>query len=136
MATKSKNKTNKKSVKNHRLVINRKTWLHGEGHCNSDMLRSSDGKMCCLGFYCVSLGIPKRTIKDKSSPGELDSRFYDKLNRLLRPTTGFENLICERLISINDSVEKSDKLREKQLVNTFKKINVDVKFVNKYDTKP
>ena len=44
-----------------KLVIDRATWLRGEGHEQSYLLRECDGKMCCLGFFALACGLhPER----------------------------------------------------------------------------
>lgn len=51
-----------------KVVIDRKRWLRGEGSSTSKLLRSSDGKMCCLGFVCIQAGASETDIMDISSP--------------------------------------------------------------------
>lgn len=59
------------------VVINRKTWLRGEGTSPSRLLRSSDGKMCCVGFICLAEGVPEEAIKDKAALHNIDLELFD-----------------------------------------------------------
>jgi hypothetical protein len=47
-----------------KLVIDRATWLRGEGSTNSYLLRLHDGKKCCVGFYALACGRPEKEIAD------------------------------------------------------------------------
>ena len=50
------------------LVIDRRRWLRGEGSVVSALYRSSDRKMCCLGFACLASGLLVRDIRDHRMP--------------------------------------------------------------------
>jgi len=52
------------------FVVDRKTWLRGEGTEKSFLLRE-DHKRCCLGFYTQACGIEDSDIFNKTSPGAL-----------------------------------------------------------------
>lgn len=55
-----------------KLTIDRKVWLRGEGE--GELLRASDGKMCCLGIYLKACGKAPRTLLGKAMPSELSKR--------------------------------------------------------------
>lgn len=38
------------------FTVVRDKWLRGEGAQKSYLLRRSDGKMCCMGFYALACG--------------------------------------------------------------------------------
>lgn len=49
-----------------RVVVNRQTWIRGEW--DSFLLRSTDGKQCCLGFYLEQAGVPRACLLDMTTP--------------------------------------------------------------------
>lgn len=44
------------------FVIKRSEWLRGEGATESRLLRSTDGKRCCVGIYARALGVPDEAV--------------------------------------------------------------------------
>ena len=46
------------------FVIDRATWLRGEGYQSSALLRSSDGKRCGVGIYLRACGVPDKRLKN------------------------------------------------------------------------
>ena len=58
-----------------KLIIDRAKWLRGEGADKSYLVRDSDQKMCCLGFYGCSLGIDPSAMNTERSP---ETKFWDK----------------------------------------------------------
>jgi hypothetical protein len=53
-----------------KLIIDRQRWLRGDLH-NSSLLRSSDDKMCCIGFFAKQ--ILKMSDNDIRDTGTLQS---------------------------------------------------------------
>jgi hypothetical protein len=51
-----------------KLKISRSIWLRGEGANKSFLLRSSDGKKCCLGIYLSALGVPDEKFLGIANP--------------------------------------------------------------------
>ena len=51
-----------------KVYIDRNRWLRGEGSGVSRLLRSTDGKMCCLGFCMLALGRTEEQIRDVTTP--------------------------------------------------------------------
>ena len=52
------------------LTIERDKWVRGGTNEKSELLNSR-GNMCCLGFYCRTLGFKAKTILDLATPGEV-----------------------------------------------------------------
>ncbi len=112
------------------LTIDRKTWLRGEGTSASFLLRKSDGKKCCLGFYSLRKGFNKKFIEDKKSLPQLpnpEKNFPDFCVKGLEIPINSD--FAGELMGINDGIlEESE--RESKITKLFKEIGVKVKFVN------
>ena len=108
------------------LVIKRSRWLRGES--NSYLLRPKDKKMCCLGFYARACGAQASDINGYCAPSE-----YSGFPAWLLSDDFFAGPACSsaayKLMRANDSVNKTDKQREKIIKAEFKKRGVTVKFV-------
>lgn len=48
-----------------RFTVDESKWIHGEGSNRSCLLRESDGKMCCVGFFCLAGGASKNSITSR-----------------------------------------------------------------------
>lgn len=104
------------------LIINRAKWRTGahsivpsyrtgKGHT---ALLNKEGYMCCLGFRCEQMGIPKKDLLDKSGPVDL-SNDWD-IPDLLNPI-GTSTSFTQQAIRINDyscyiSKEREEKIKE------------------------
>lgn len=121
-----------------KFVIERDRWLRGDEE-NSRLLRPSDGKMCCLGFYGLACGLSEERILDVGEPCELSRAFPDWLvenvpndwnarypdePELLTHNTG----AASSLMSDNDSTEIDDSERERRITETFAFHGVEVEF--------
>ena len=121
-----------------KLTIKRDKWLRGR--LNSALYDSDSKKMCCLGFFARECGLSQRAIRDIGSPSSVS--FYLSLKkkpkkifyRLLKDSSGYHTLVnnnlCRRLMKINDNRHTSDEEKEKQIKKNFKKIDVEVKFID------
>ena len=114
-----------------KLVINREKWYRGAGSYESKLLRPSDGKMCCLGFYCMELGYKKEQISGAGTPA---SSFLDPIKRpdWLVNNDGKGPLVsgsCAQLITTNDDEYISEKEREAAITAEFGENGVEVEFV-------
>jgi hypothetical protein len=120
------------------LVIERAKWLRGEGGSVSQLLRASDGKMCCLGFLGAQCGYAPDQLRGHAEPGELFGRWetadYEKNNLwpcwLLHvdeygATDGAD---LPKLIATNDDRLISDQTREADIASIFAKHGVTVIF--------
>lgn len=107
-----------------KLVIDRKTWLKGEGSNKSALLRS-DGKMCCLGFLAIKNGASRKSIMEIPEPRDILETKCWGLTRKMRDN---DNIHGDMLMIINDRIIMSDESREKQLKEEFEKLGVSVSF--------
>lgn len=120
-----------------KLVIERDKWLRGDQVAlgGSYLLRKSDGKMCCLGFYCKAKGVAEKDIRGISTPSGLYQLRDESLPELLELPDDIvddehrakNNDICDELMDVNDR-KMDEKEREKDIIRLFSKINVDVEF--------
>lgn len=102
--------------------VNRNKWLRG----STSELIDDNGNMCCLGFICNQLGIPKASMKDKDNPYEI---------KVLLPylTEMYHSLIVDsdlakKAVQFNDDSNLFESEREAQLIKLFKKHNLTLKF--------
>ncbi len=121
------------------LIIDRSKWRSGgftginETGKGTTFLLNEEGYMCCLGFRCHQMGIPKKDLLDKGAPWELsydwdipdlldddDERIYS------------DSDFTDEAIAINDDPSLTPAEREKAIKNHFKKIGVTVEFTGKY----
>ncbi len=104
------------------LTIDRTKWLVGERSSVSGLLRE-DGKMCCLGFYCKALGFTDAELLYKRNPGEFE----------IFPVKLHPDIIYD-LVQANDSSLGSEdwsiSRREEEITKLFKKMDVEVEFIN------
>jgi hypothetical protein len=116
------------------LIIDRSKWRTGGTSLNDKFgetkLLNDKGMMCCLGFYCLQIGNKtEHEIFDIALPETLET------NEGIEPlvTSEFKHTeFTERVVFINDGESWGNEFREIQIHEQFKKINVDVKFVNEY----
>lgn len=115
------------------LIIKRSKWLRGEGGENSFLLRESDGKMCCLGFYGKVIGISAYRLKGYRSPTDNKASYLEFKKRapwLLHDRLHLtQSTACISLILNNDS-KVLDANREELIALIFAENNVIVKFVD------
>jgi hypothetical protein len=111
------------------FVVDRSKWLRGEGGLSSFLCREYDEKMCILGFFGESLGIPRSVLKGKKSPTSVKS--------LLWPSwlTGADMVSstpdCNSLISDNDEAgPHAEAERQRRIQKTFAKYGIDVLFAD------
>lgn len=120
------------------LKIDRSKWKTGEdGSENSTglgdtQLLNDEGFMCCLGFRCLQLGIPKKDILERGEPGDVDGWevIPDLVNHHDWGTINTE--FTNKAMKINDSGKLTRKQREYRIKQHFKKVNVDVVFTGEY----
>lgn len=135
------------------LVIQRSKWLRGDdGKSDSSLLRSSDGKMCCLGFLSLACGLTKSQIKDKPAPSELFASLDEvpeEMRWLLKNDNhGRDSDEGNTLMSVNDTYNgrannwiagqslagrikvEGDADRERIITETMAKHGIQVTFVD------
>ncbi len=129
-----------------KLIINRKSWLRGEGEEESFLLRETDCKMCCLGIYLEALGAPKSALTGRASPHHVETSgawpVLQKAPWLFRePNDEHEvpslSATCQSLMEDNDALveffqdrELEEQSREESIRNHFKRVDVEVEFVD------
>lgn len=111
-----------------KLVIDRSRWLRGEGHGESYLVRSCDGKMCCLGFYALACGDDPEVLRNERSPAEV----WDKtrIPGWLIDGAGNNTEIADALMKINDSETMPAVEREGKIWEIFANHGVSVEFVD------
>lgn len=111
------------------FTIDRKKWLRGEGSAGSALLRVSDNKMCCLGFYSLALGCTEKDILNIGEMCDVDA-FRDETSYYEDRVSEAELQYEHRLMSINDDESMSEIEREALIVALFAQNNVEVNFIN------
>lgn len=98
------------------LTIDRAAWLRGEGGILSFLLRPSDGKMCCLGFYAEACGMADKDLNGvKILPFSMTKEFPVK----------DASVIVDALYAANDDDSPQ---REERITSLFAKLRVVVRF--------
>ena len=115
-----------------KLTIDRQEWLHGEGSSTSCLLRTSDGKRCCVGIYARALGVKDELLRDVAWPRQNITNHWDAAEApWLLPWNGvggcneFER---QRLAVLNDAPKIAN--READIKEIFARHDVDVTFIN------
>ena len=102
-----------------KLVIEREKWCHGEGPTKSFLIRMSDHRMCCLGFFGLECGLKRERLigaagvaacSDEPWPSWLDTE--DRF----------------ALYEANDSIGIPGPQRESRIAAIFAKHGVEVEF--------
>jgi hypothetical protein len=110
-----------------KLIIDRNKWLRGEGDEDSYLLRSSDGKMCCLGFLAKECGHADCEISDVCAPPKIRNR-KSKMNDLVEGS--LPSGLCSELMMENDDQGKSDSYREMFIKEKLSELDIEVEFIN------
>ena len=117
-----------------KLIIDRNTWLRGEGSEVSRLLRREDSKMCCLGFLAISCNVPEEAIMQDQTPSNVCFE-----HRLMMPEFLFDadssyrtvvSGACIRLMGINDNEDWQDAEREEKLIEIFAENGIQLEFIN------
>lgn len=116
-----------------RLVITRSRWLRGEGPSKSCLRRGEDGKMCCLGFYCVALGKSDLQITGMSEPDHVGVHGW--LDQAHNEWALALSLVRGRVVDIlmdgNDRIDTTETEREASLTTLFRKYgHIELVFVD------
>ena len=116
-----------------KLIIDRQTWLRGEGSEDSFLLRGKDDKMCCLGFLACEVGVPREHMLHSEGPVQIQ---LDESRELMPEFLFFsENCTlnssaCDQLIEFNDDPELEADEREVLLKGIFAVHGIEVEFIN------
>jgi hypothetical protein len=131
------------------LTIDRSKWRTGgddlieprETMMARTMLLNEKGQMCCLGFYSKQLGgLSDEEILNIDAPNTLAERCgYDRMNddmmRLVKKGYEFgveHTSFTIEAITINDNERIENDEREEEIIQHFKRIDVDVVFTGEY----
>ena len=118
-----------------KFQIKRSEWLRGEGSENSYLLRSKDGKKCCVGFFANACGLNDDVIKNY---GDLCNMYLsnsniclnENLHKLIDVVLMVNSDIADNIYQTNDNKRFCDAEREEILVKLFKQIDCEAEFVD------
>jgi len=102
-----------------KFTVIREQWFRGQGSSESRLIRKTDGKMCCVGFFCQAEGFPLEQLDGITTYAKLTNNKSDK----------FENPIDASIYTINDSVYTTDEYKEATLKKAFLDLGDEVDFV-------
>jgi hypothetical protein len=122
------------------LIIDRKKWRTGDfDHENKTgkghtQLLNKEGYMCCLGFRCYQMGIPKKDLLEKGVPVDLSYK-YNIPDLIIKDSDDcwINTSFTDIAIDINDDCDIDSVEREKRIKELFATINVIVEFKGKYE---
>jgi hypothetical protein len=110
------------------FIVDTAKWKHSHSFTSlSSYLYRKEGKqemMCCLGFVCNQLGIPKKYLLNKCAPGRLANSW--SIPYLLNE--GFDAELTTNAIHINDSDHIPVAKKKRMLKELFNKHGLDIKF--------
>lgn len=106
-----------------------RSWWRGQGCGRSKLVRSQDNKKCCLGFFCLQAGVPRRELVNVPTPQSLPTR----VPQLTRPDVGgYTNTRrCQAMMGVNDDEDITDHQRMARLRKLFRAIGVRAIFSKK-----
>ena len=119
------------------LIINRAKWRTGGDPISiafstgkgSTALLNNHGYMCCLGFRCHQMGIPKKELLYRTTPGSIATNW--DIPDLL-DSRGNNTQFTNKAVGINDDNRLTSEEREKSITKHFATIGVTVEFTGKY----
>lgn len=125
------------------LIIDRKKWRTGGDSVELRRLKGPTslyndmGYSCCLGFYCRKIGgIRNNVLLDVGSPENLNIKDFTKIELLVSRNSRDEvydgSVFSQEAIDINDDDSLSNEEREADIIEHFKKVDIEVIFKNKY----
>jgi hypothetical protein len=109
------------------FVIDRSIWLRGESG-KSYLLRSRDGKQCCLGIFAHQCGVPKSALRNNGIPDTISVEWQSHLPHWM--FVGIE-MIDDGVVLLmrdNDMPGLSEEERERRIKEGFAKFGVEVSF--------
>jgi hypothetical protein len=120
-----------------KLIIDRNTWLRGEGLDVSALLREVDNKMCCLGSYALQLAgkkpedilgkkEPKQCVVGDEWGGLVEFRIRTQPSGVYADSS----TIANELMNFNDDTSSAEHEREADIKGAFLTIGVEVEFIN------
>lgn len=115
-----------------KVIVERSYWLRGEGEENSKLLRTEDGKMCCLGFVCLAFGKTEDDIAECEAPSCFSSHSGRKIGfgTPLIQEDGSEPQAVVSAMQVNDHRHMDESQRESELKRLLLVVGVDLEFVD------
>ena len=115
------------------LIINRAKWRTGEGGetqtgKGDTQLLNKQGYMCCLGFRCQQMGVPRKLLLEEGTPGCI--RGWDIPD--LIDDDGNNTEFSQTAMELNDAQDMSRITRERKIKDHFETIGVTVEFIGDY----
>jgi|SRR3984957_16017850 len=107
------------------FTIDRNKWLRGEGTSKSSLLRSSDGKMCCLGIYLSACGVAKDILKNLATPASIVEK--NTLPSWLKNHYLNSSIVID-LMNANDKIQFAETDRELSIKAGFKQAGIKIRF--------
>jgi hypothetical protein len=116
----------------HEFTVKRSEWYRGHTETGSRLLRE-DGQKCCVGFLCLSTGIPDRSLMGRGAVHNLNStaggpRWLSEL--FVDPTGPGATDWGVSVYLDNDSPMLSANEREHRLTARFAEKGIKVTFVD------
>jgi hypothetical protein len=112
------------------VTIERSKWLHGEGLDKSKLLRPSDGKLCCHGFYARALGFSDDVLREQPTWLALKEEHPTLQYPEWCVTVGVNGPDVGHSYNVNDDYICSDSVREQKLKTIFARHDVELVFVD------
>lgn len=114
------------------FIIDRAIW-HNAGtfkRYETSLLSVDKGqeRMCCLGFVCNQLGIPKEDLLNKRTPAVVGNKW--NIPYLLDPN-GYHLELSRYAMNVNDDSSITASEREIWLKKLFNEYNLDIKFIGR-----
>ena len=122
------------------FTVEREKWDRSITNQNSkEVLLTTDGKMCCLGFVCIQLGLYLDSEKKYCYPYEVIKDINEPDRSNLNPV--IKSFYCQKLKSLtnnelstqagilNDYPHPTDKDKEQALKELFQSYGYDINFV-------
>ena len=107
-----------------KVTVKRSNWYRGKGSASSMLLRSGDGKMCCLGFAALACGYDPKDIIATSGP--LSMSDFSKWPTNPAPASNDANY--GTLMRTNDFEHMTDEEREARLIEEGKAVGLEFEF--------
>lgn len=114
------------------VTIDRKKWLHGEGTTKSKLLRKSDGKMCCIGFTCLAVGLKPQNIMEKRAITRFPTPDDIAIPKTYPKSKIILSLLAEAYATNDRITYSSEQAREEDIVYILAKIGFKATFTGEY----
>ena len=109
-----------------KFTIQRSKWLLGEGPRESYLIRASDQKMCCLGFFGLACGLEPERLTNVKTPVDT----YWSKPKMPEADALFKGSLLTQLMCTNDRNDFSESEREEGIAAKFSQMGVQVEFVD------